>query len=111
MVSEKYPSFVNRRPGSLNLWSPIVTGDWSQDVERGQLYAREAVSYMRTTGHIPFLHHVVKAMVGQGAWGGVEVGFIQIVAMEAVGAVNIERALAANHGYIASDEDMSVPAE
>lgn len=100
MVSEQYPSFVKRRPGSLNLWSPVVTEDWSKDVAQGHSYGREIVLYMRKTGHIPFLHHVIKAMVGHGVWSGVEVGFHQLIAMEVVGTGNIKHKLATHYGYI-----------
>lgn len=101
MVSKQYPSFVKRRPGHLDLWSPAVTGDWSTDVSQGHSYAREIVVYMRRTGHIPFLHHVIKAMIGHGQWSGVEVGFHQLIAIEVVGVDNIKHALAAQYEYIA----------
>lgn len=100
MSSKEYPSFVRASPRKLDLWSPVVTNDWSQDVSRGHCYAREMVLYLRRTGHIPFLHHVVKAMIGHGSWSGVEVGFFQLIAMEVVGSDTIRSALAKNHGYL-----------
>lgn len=110
MSSKVYPSFVRRRPGEVDLWSPAISGDWAKDVAQGQSYAREIVTYMRRTGHATLLHHVVKAMVGHGTWGGVEVGFFQIVAMEAVGPNALKTALAVNFDYREDEPERSVAA-
>lgn len=95
MLNKQYPTFVKQGPGNINLWSPVVTNDWSKDMTQGHAYAREAVSYIRRTGNTTFLHHVVKCMVGHGAWGGVETAFFQLIAMELIGS----EALAESHGY------------
>lgn len=107
MPRTQYPSFVRRSDTELDLWSPVVTGEWSVDMEQGQSYGREIVSFMRENGHIPFLHHVVKAMVGHGSWGGVETGFMQIISIEAVGLANISRALATKYDYFDAEEEES----
>lgn len=78
-------SFVSRqaqRPhpiaqDTVDYWSPQVTGDWSTDCATGRRYADEMLARIRKNENPTALGHIVKAMVGHGQWGGVEVGFFQ----------------------------------
>lgn len=100
----EYPSFVRRTQMGLELWSPVVTDDWSKDMAQGRSYAGEVISYMTETGQSPFLRHVVKAMIGNGAWTGVECGFFQLIGIELTGKEAIHRIMSAKHGY---DQELS----
>ena len=78
------PSFLKYGPGLpgalgriVETWSPHVTGDWSIDCARGRTYADEALDFMRQSNNPTYLGHVVKGMIGNGAYSGVEVGFMQ----------------------------------
>lgn len=71
-----YPTFVRINGKFLDTpeyWSPVVTGDWRTDNETGRRYADEAAVYMSRNPTV--LGHIVKAIVGNGNWTGVEVGF------------------------------------
>lgn len=69
---------------AMNVWAPVVTGDWSTDCAQGRAYAQEAIEFMRKTGNPSCLGHIVKGMIGNGAYTGVEVGFLQRFGEEAI---------------------------
>lgn len=77
-------------PGALgkavNLWSPEVCGDWTVDCARGRAYADEVIASMRSTGNPGSLGHIVKSMISNGAYTGVEVGFLQRFGEAAISA-------------------------
>ena len=78
MVRVWMPSFVNPiNPycQKLDYWSPAIISDWPEANAIGSLYGEEAVTWLRTTGNPILLGHILKAIVGKGAFGGVEVGF------------------------------------
>lgn len=78
MNSIEHPSFMRPRcpfSGRVAYWAPVVTGDWGTDTSRGRFYADEAVTFISARGNPTILAHIMKSMVGQAAWGGVEVGF------------------------------------
>lgn len=54
---------------------PVASGDWNADNAAGRAYADEFVQMIRDKESPTALYHTVKAMEGQGAWSGVEVGF------------------------------------
>lgn len=73
-----YPSFMSDRrhnTQSIISWAPIVTGDWGKDTAQGKVYADEAMAHIRIKENPSILGHVMKSMIGQAAWSGVEVGF------------------------------------
>ena len=72
------PSFISTTSPycqRFDYWTPETTSDWSDANAIGRLYGDEAVTWLRTTGNPILLGHVLKAMVGKAAFGGVEVGF------------------------------------
>lgn len=69
---------------SMSVRAPEVSGDWSVDCARGRAYADEAIEFMRKTGNPSCLGHIVKGMIGNGAYTGVEVGFLQRFGEEAL---------------------------
>ena len=66
----------------MDCWSTKATGDWTIDCATGRGYAEEMLNCIRTKQNPTGLGHIVKAMVGHGQWGGVEVGFFQRVSEE-----------------------------
>ena len=65
-------------------WSPVTAGDWSVDNAMGKEYGAEAVRRMAFDDATPTLGFIVKAMMVRGQFGGVEAGFCQKVAENAV---------------------------
>ena len=74
---------------------------------QGRAYAAEMLAYMRSTGHMTLLNHVVKAMVGHGNWGAVEVVFFQHLSVQLIGADRVR--LLMDVAQPECDEDASVP--
>jgi hypothetical protein len=70
----------------MEVWAPDITGDWTIDCSRGRAYAEEALDFMRATDNPSCLGHIVKGMIGAGRYTGVEVGFLQRIAEEALTA-------------------------
>lgn len=75
-----FVKFIPNIPGalgrSMDVWAPEVTGDWTIDCSRGKAYAEEAIEFMQRSNNPTCLGHIVKAMIGNGAYTGVEVGFM-----------------------------------
>lgn len=77
MNEASYLSFMNtsRYARCVDHWSPEVTDDWGVDTAQGKVYADEAIAFIRVKQNPTVIGHVIKAMIGRGAWTGVEVGF------------------------------------
>lgn len=74
------PNFVNGQ----DYWPLPETGDWSADCATGRAAAADLCRVMYFQDATPLLGFVVKAMIEKGRFGGVEVGFCQVIA-EATG--------------------------
>lgn len=85
MLKKVYPSYVVKQGAQMDLWSPVVTGRWDDDLLQGRVYAIEMIENMRRSGHPTLLNHTVKAMIGHASWSGVEVGFFQYISAELMG--------------------------
>lgn len=67
-----------------DIWTPESSGDWATDTAKGKAYAAEAVRHMFFHDMTPVLGFIIKAMIGRGQFGGVEAGFCQGIADNAV---------------------------
>jgi hypothetical protein len=76
-------SFVQRHPdGRLHHWLHVAAGAWGEDCSLGRDRGREVASYIRQSGDCSILPAIVRTIAGQGTFGGVEVGFFTMLAME-----------------------------
>jgi hypothetical protein len=76
-------SFVQRLPdGRLHHWHHVADSDWGEDCSLGRERARELASYIQQSGDCSILPAIVRTIAGQGTFGGVEVGFFTMLAME-----------------------------
>lgn len=75
--------FVSKCPstGELLMWEPDRSGDWAEQCQRGRYYAVLLVLEIRTTGNIPLLSRIIKAM-RDTIDDGVETGFLTAIACE-----------------------------
>lgn len=81
-------SFVRHDVASgraTSFWYVEPTGDWGKDCAQGRNLATELLDYMRRTANTPILSHVMQSM-GEltRPWSGLEVGFCQMIAEQAV---------------------------
>ena len=63
-----------------DLWTPVITGDWSRDCATGRAAAAELTRVMATLESPFMLGYVLRRMVEKGVWGGCEVGFAHEIA-------------------------------
>ena len=63
-----------------SLWQPERSGEWATDNSTGRKMADEIVEKMRHAGNPTLLGHTMKAVIAQGVYDGVEVGFFHRLA-------------------------------
>lgn len=66
--------------GATDFWTVVPTGNWVIDNRMGRDMAMQTIAYMRRENCPIMLGSIARAMVAQGAFGGVEVGFVQAFA-------------------------------
>jgi len=75
------PAFVAARPDPKpgeflrDFWCADESGDWSRDVVRGRIHARDAMRFMRAERAPHVLNWIVSDMLRKHRFGPVEVGF------------------------------------
>lgn len=67
------------------LWVTQPVADWATNCTTGRLYGHLLCRYMEATSDTSMLGKVSEAIVAAGQWTGIEVGFFQAIADEAVG--------------------------
>ena len=68
-------SFVD----GADLWSVNPTGNWGADCETGRKCANTLMDLMSVEQAPNLLGSVTEAMIKKGAYGGIEVGFLQAI--------------------------------
>lgn len=69
------PSFTDGR----DYWPLPETGNWSDDCAAGRAAGADLLRVMAANELPPLLGIVMRAMVQKGRFGGVEVGFCQVI--------------------------------
>lgn len=107
-----YPSFMSDRrynTQSIISWAPVVTGEWGKDTAQGKVYADEAMAHIRQRDNPSILGHVMKSMIGQAAWSGVEVGFFHRISehllADGCGNFGAERSILLETPALAADRE------
>lgn len=72
--------FVNGQ----NFWAVKPTGAYADDVKQGRAYAQVLLDRMVTEDAPMLLGRVTHAMIASGFYGGIEIGFTQVIAEAAV---------------------------
>jgi hypothetical protein len=75
---------VDRGP-FYDVWKVEPTGDFETDHLIGSVFARQILENDVDAGTPALFSSVVKEMARKGTFGGIEIGFLQTVAMRAVG--------------------------
>jgi len=75
-----------------DFWSVEPTGNWSEDTRTGRSYADEFIAFAQKEDAANVLGSVVRSMIGHGAYGGIEAGFMSGVAARAIGSVAVAAA-------------------
>ena len=73
-------SKIDSHGNTVSLWSPVTSGDYAKDCEKGRKYADEVVNEMREAGNTGLLGWVVRGFGQDKSRHGVEVGFTQRIA-------------------------------
>ncbi|WP_298372650.1 hypothetical protein [Azospirillum sp.] len=66
-----------------NFWTVASSGDYAADVETGFRYAQEALAAMREHRMPVMLNWIVRDMIAAGQFGGIEVGFLEVIGQAA----------------------------
>lgn len=66
-------SFIN----STSFWNVTPTNNFTEDAIQGHRHAQELERFIAFDGFTPLLGLVVRSMVEQGKWTGIETGFFQ----------------------------------
>lgn len=74
-----------------DFWADVSTGNWATDCLKGRQRAELFTGNLRHRDDIhPYFIQSMKAMMGKGVFGGVEVGFFQrLMELALVGEVHV----------------------
>jgi len=72
-------SFVYQDGTSTCFWRPDRDGEYAEQNARGRAYALELQCFMHASGNAQLFGSVIRAIVGGGIYGAVEIGFCSII--------------------------------
>lgn len=77
-------SFVSHQNDAMSFWSPDRGVGYKEGNQRGASYAEELLLEVRKTQNPVLVGSVIRAMIGSGIWGAVEIGFCHRLALEMI---------------------------
>lgn len=77
LAADKAPRTHVNHSNTIEHQMPHPIGDWATDTQRGRDFADTLVERMKTTQNPTLLGRLVKNLVADGRYSGVEVGFFQ----------------------------------
>lgn len=72
--------------GVLDYWNPVRIDDWATDNGSGRTYATRTIDHIREKQNPIALISIMRTMIAKGVYGGVEAGFIAMLAAEIIKA-------------------------
>lgn len=68
---------------ATSLWKVRPTGDWAHDNRLGARYAENLIAHLRRyPNQLPLLGHIMRDMMSQGQFTGIESGFFHRLASD-----------------------------
>jgi hypothetical protein len=83
------PFVTETDDGELCFWSTEATGNRSEDIDKGEYFARLTLAVAKEFGVPLLVASILRDMIAAGRFSGVEAGYLAVVASTAqVGALN-----------------------
>lgn len=82
MTTNRPSFFEPHENGTFDAWAIHPTGNYAADCETGNACFDEIQRHAETTDSPTMIAHVVQAMINKGRVSGVEIGFLNSMAMQ-----------------------------